>query len=182
MHSHYEHVEVPDARYFKSSCYASIGPPSVAYYPFHEIFISLDITHAIALGLHLPEGTTAQLNGKTVRMRGSAAYGSVDVTVPIRGARHGELGNGDPREFGGRDPFTAADDFGPFSGGTASGHYLWYLFISETPDSRRIIPTPQRLIRGTVELPSMTINGRYYDSQTIPFEEQAHTEISPVNC
>jgi hypothetical protein len=84
----YEHLDVPGARYFQSACQHSAGPPSMAYYPFHVIFISLDVTHTVTLGLHLPAGTTAALNGTTVRITGSADSGPVDAIMPIRAARH----------------------------------------------------------------------------------------------
>ncbi|MGH8210432.1 MAG: hypothetical protein ACREU6_12745 [Steroidobacteraceae bacterium] len=184
MRYSYEHIEVPGARYFKQNCYASIGPPSVAYYPFHGIFISLDVTYTVALGLHLPAGTTVKLNGNTVHIISIADSGPIDLTIPIRAARHGSRGNGDPREFYGmRDPFTSADNFGPLAGDTDHGRYLWYLFISETAESPpHIIRTPHGLIRGTVELPSISINGQTYDAESVPFERRVHTEISPINC
>ena len=184
MRSSYKHIEVAGARYFKNNCYASIGPPSVAYYPFHGIFISLDLTYSIALGLHLPAGTIVTLNGNTVRIVGSSDSGPIEATIPIRAAPHGSLGNGDPREFSMlRDPFTGRDNFGPLTGNTQHDSYQWYLFISETDQTPpRIIQTPRGLIRGTVELPSITINGQSYEVQSVPFEQRVHIEISPINC
>ncbi len=180
----YEHIEAPDARYYQSVCYASVGPPSVAYYPFHGIFISLDVTNWVALGLHLPAGTTAQLNGNAVRISGTTNSGPVDATIPIKAARHGSLGNGDPREFSAlRDPFTSPDYFGPLTGDTHDGKYVWYLFISETDETQpHLTPSPRGLIRGMVELPSITINGLRYDPQSLPLEHRVHTGISSINC
>jgi len=180
----YEKIEAPDARYFQNTCHAGSGPPSVAYYPFHGIFISLDVTNWIGLGLHLPAGTTAQLNGNSVRISGTTSSGAVEATIAIRAARHGSLGSGDPREFNAlRDPFTSANNFGPLTGDTQDGRYVWYLFISETDDpGPRIIPTPRGLIRGTVELPSMTINGERYDPQVLPLQHQVYAGISSINC
>jgi hypothetical protein len=179
----YEHIEVPDARYFKKICYHTFGPPSVAYYPFHGIFISLDVTYTIELGLHLPAGTTVELNGNTVHIIGSADSGPIDTIIPIRAARHDYVRKGDPLEFSVRDPFTSADNFGPLLGDTNNGRNLWYSFISVTSEPiPHIIPTPRGLIRGTVELPSIMINGQSYEAQSIPFERRVHVEISPVNC
>lgn len=179
----YEHIEVPDARYFKKICYHTFGPPSVAYYPFHGIFISLDVTNTIELGLHLPAGTTVELNGNTVHITGSADSGPIDTTIPIRAARHDYVRKGDPLEFSVRDPFTSADHFGPLLGDTSNGRNLWYSFDSVTSEPiPHVIPTPRGLIRGTVELPSITINGESYQAQSIPFERRVHVEISPINC
>lgn len=183
MRNRYEHIDVPDARYFKSSCYHTFGPPSVAYYPFHGIYISLDVTNTVELGLHLPAGTTVELNGDTVHITGSADSGPIDTTIPIRAARHDYVRKGDPLEFRARDTFTSADNFGPLLGDTSDGRDLWYSFISVTSDPvRHVIPTPSGLIRGTVQLPPITINGQSYEGQSIPFERRVHTEISPINC
>jgi hypothetical protein len=173
----YEQIQVPDARYFKSICYHSFGPSSVAYYPFHGIFISLDVTNFVELGLHLPAGTTVELDGHTVRITGSADSGPIDTTIPIQAAQR------DPLEFSAHDTFTSADNFGPLLGDTSNGRDLWYSFISVTSEPvPHFIPTPSGLIRGTVELPPITINGQSYDAQSIPFERRVHTEISPINC
>jgi len=179
----YEHIEVSDVRYFKKTCYHTIGPPSVAYYPFHGIFISLDVTDTVELGLHLPAGTTVELNGNSVHIIGSADSGPIDTTIPIRAARHDYVRKGDPLEFGMRDPFTSVDNFGPLLGDTSNGRNLWHSFISVSSEPRpHVISTPLGLIRGTVELPSITINGQSYEAQSIPFERRVHTEISPINC
>jgi hypothetical protein len=78
---------------------------------------------------------------------------------------------------------TSADNFGPLLGDTSNGRNLWYLFISVASEPvPHFIPTPRGLIRGTVELPPITINGQSYEAQSIPFERRVHTEISPVNC
>ena len=179
----YEHIEVADARYFQSICYHTFGPPSVAYYPFHGIFISLDVTNTVELGLHLPAGTTVELKGNAVRIIGSADSGPIDTTVPIRAFRHEYVRKSDPLEFSRRDPFTSADNFGPLIGDTSDGRNLWYEFVSVTSEPRpHIIPTPRELIRGTIELPPIMINGQSYQAQPIPFERRVHTELSPINC
>jgi hypothetical protein len=155
----------------------------MAYYPFHGIFISLDVTHSVTLGLHLPAGTTAALDGKTVRIIGSADSGPVDATIPIRAAQHDYVYKYDQFEANPRDTFTSADYFGPLLGDTNGGRDLWYSFISETSEQiPHLILTPKGLIRGTVELPPITINGQSYEGQSVPFEHRVHTEISPINC
>jgi hypothetical protein len=179
----YEHIEVPDARYFKSICYHTFGPRSIAYYPFHGIFISLDLTDAVELGLHLPAGTTVELNGHTVHVIGSTDSGPIDMTIPIRAFRHEYVRKGDPLEFSMRDPFTSADDFGPLLGDTNNGRNLWYKYVAVTSEPRlHVIPALRELIRGTIELPPITINGQSYGAQSIAFERRVHTELSPINC
>jgi len=187
MTSKYLRIEAPGARYFHSSCRGGSGPPSVVYYPYHGIFISLDVTNVIALGLHLPAGTEAELDGHTVRITGVEEKGAVEVTLPIRATEHGALGSRDPPEFQGmRDPYSFPDQFGPLTGESdKKGRYLWYLFVSETdPTLERatLLQAPPGLLRGTVELPPMTINGVRYESQMLPFERRTYAELSPVNC
>jgi hypothetical protein len=154
------------------------------YYPYHGIFISLDITQWVILGLHLPEGTSARLDGSTVRIFGTTESGAVDVRLPLRAAPQGALGSADEREFRGiPDPFLSPDDKGPFLGASRNGHYVWHLFLSESPDQpNHIIATPRGLLRGTVELPGMTIGGENYPPQSLEFERRVHTELSGVNC
>jgi hypothetical protein len=180
----YERIDAPEARYFKSVCHASVGPPSVAYYPYHGIFLSLDITDSLALGLHLPDGTSARLDGNTVRISGTTETGSVDVRLPLRAARQGSLGNGNPFEFSGLpDPYSSPDNFGPFLGASKNGRYVWHLFISETDiEPIRTISTPGGLLRGTIELPPITIGAETYPPQILHFERHVHRELSPANC
>ena len=182
MAEHYLRIEVPEARYFGSSCHGGVGPPSVVYYPYHGLFISLRITDEVALGVHVPAGTTAQVDGDRVRILGMTDHGAVDVSLPIRATQQGSLGSVHPREFSGfPDPFTSAENFGPLVGASNEGHYLWYLFVART-DPIHLSSTPPGLLRGTVELPRMTINGQHYGPQTLHFERHVHAELSPVNC
>lgn len=183
--SKYQKIDAVGARYFHNLCHGPSGPPSIVYYPYHGIFISLDITWGIALGLHLPAGTEAYLDGNTIRIAGLTETGSVDVSLPLRAARQGSLGNGAPPEFRGLpDPFSSREHFGPLAGASESGHHIWYSFISESvSEPVHVLAAPEGLLRGTVELPPMTINGEHYGPQTLHFERRTHGEIvSPVNC
>lgn len=161
----YLRIDAPAAKYFRNSCYGSFGPPSIVYFPYHGIFISLDITDWVSLGLHLPPGTTAQLDSATVHISGMTDSGPIDATFPIKAADPGSLGAGTPRAF------------------TERTHYPWYFFLSETDGQPlRLIPVPSGLLRGAVELPPMTINGEHYEPQTLHFERRTYGEITTVNC
>jgi hypothetical protein len=109
----YERIDAPDAKYFKSICHASFGPPSTVYYPFHGIYISLSYTFA-TLGLHIPEGMTVQLIDNTITVNGVSKSGPVQATVHFKARPRGANGNGDPPEFAVSAPFTPADTLGPF--------------------------------------------------------------------
>ena len=180
----YQRIEATGARYFHSICQGGYGAQSVVYYPYHGIFISLSISNHIALGLHLPEGMTAQLNEEVVHISGFTESGPVDESFPLRAVPQGALGTINPPEFVGlRDPFLSPLNFGPLAGVTERGRYIWYLFIAETvSEPRRIMSPPNGLLRGTVQLPSMTINGELYEPQTLQFERQTYIGAYPVNC
>src|SRR5260370_19106123 len=93
MTSMYEKIDVPGAVYFKEMCYASVGPPSVAYYPFHGIFISMNFS-STELGIHVPAGTTVQLNDDTIRIAGTSKSGQFEKSVRIKAFKQGSSGNG----------------------------------------------------------------------------------------
>ena len=184
--SAYLKVEAPEARYLERSCNAGVGLPSVVYYAYHGVFISLDITDEVDLGVHVPASSTAQLESNRVRISGTSRQGPVEFTVSIWAAVQGDVGNIQPREFRGfPDPFTSRDYFGPLQGGSRDGHYLWYFFVAETAAGEgpvRIIPTPRGLQRGTIELPAMTINGQHYEPQVLHFERHVHAVLDAINC
>ena len=141
------------------------------------------MTYTVALGLHLPAGTTVELNGNTVHITGSADSGPIDVTIPIRAARHDYVNRWDPLQANAGNTFTSADNFGPLLGDTSDGRNLWYSFVSETSEPiPHLIRMPSGLIRGTVELPPITINGQRCEAQSIPIERRVHYGIMPINC
>ena len=184
--SGYLKIEAPEARYLERSCNAGIGLPSIVYYPYHGVFISLDITDEVDLGVHVPAGSTARLEGNRVRISGTNRQGPVEFSVSIWATAQGAVGSIQPPEFLGLpDPFTSRDYFGPLQGGSRDGHYLWYFFVAETAAGEgpvRIIPTPRGLQRGTVELPAMTINGQHYEPQVLHFERHVHAVLNALNC
>lgn len=181
----YEQLQAPNAGavYFKNICRGSSGPPSTIYYPFHGIFISLDLEF-VQLGLHLPSGTTAQLNGNTIHIVASTAAGTYDRTVKIRPFRQGSTGDNDPPEFRGlSDPYSSPDDLGPFEGESVGDKYVWHLFLGVLDQNpERSVSLPDDLLRGTIELPSMTINGTRYEAQTLSFSRRSYVGLTPINC
>ena len=184
--SAYLKIEAPEARYLQRSCNAGIGLPSVVYYPYHGVLISLDITDEVDLGVHVPAGSTVQLENNRVRISGTSRQGPLEFSVSIWAALHGAVGSIQPREFHDfPDPFTSRDYFGPLQGGSHDGHHLWYFFVAESAPGEgqvRIIPTPRGLQQGTVELPAMTINGQYYEPQILHFERHVHAVLDAINC
>jgi hypothetical protein len=182
MSTTYERIDAPDAKYFKSICHATIGPPSTVYYPYHGIYISLNFTFT-SFGLHIPEGMTVQLNDNTIKVTGVSAAGPVERTVHFKAFPQGSGGNNDPPEFAVRAPYTSRDALGPFEGSSVGNRYVYYFFNGVDDDhSNRMVSLPIDLTEGTIELPAMTINGQHYERQILPFKQAKYFEISPVNC
>jgi hypothetical protein len=183
MTSTYERIDVPDAVRFKDVCRGTVGPPSTVYYPYHGIYISLNFG-AAALGLHIPEGMTVQLNDNAIKVAGLSKSGQVQKIVHFKASRQGAVGNNDPPEFRALpDPYTSPDSLGPYVGSSNGDRYVYY-FFSGVDEIRvdRGASLPSDLLYGTVELPSMTINGHRYEPQILPFKQTKFSEIAPINC
>jgi hypothetical protein len=184
----YQRPEVSGAHYFKDTC-GGYGAPEVAYYPYHQIFISVAVVSGAfpAIGLHVPPGVTAGLDGDRIEISGLSARGSFRVDGIVLAARHSSLGNSVQRSqpfLWQPDPYVSPLDLGPLhGGGTLSGGYLWYLYTAFPPgDSRRSLQLPANVISGVIRLPSITVNGKRYPPQLIPFKRQTVSGIMPVNC
>jgi hypothetical protein len=182
MSSTYERIDAPDAKYFKSICRATVGPPSTAYYPYHGIYISLNFS-STRFGLHVPEGMTVQLNDNTIKVNGVSKSGPVQKTVHFKAFPQGAGGNGDPPEFAVMAPYTLPDTLGPFEGRSVGSRYVYYFFMGVDDDHpNRMASLPFDLTEGTIELPAMTINGQHFEPQILPFKQTKYSEISPINC
>lgn len=182
--SSYSRIEVPGARYFGSSCHGVSGPSSVVYYPFQGIFISLDMNPWLRLGLHVPAGTIAQLNGETIKIEGETETGGVVFTARMKASSRGSLGAVNPKEFQAfPDPVISDNNFEPVIGNSKGGNHIWQLYLAmDNQVPNRLLQVPRGLISGTIELPSITVNGQKYESQRLQFRRERYSELSPVNC
>ena len=181
MSSTYEHIDAPGSAYFKSICRGTIGPPSTVYYPFNGIYVSLNFS-STTFGLHIPDGMVVQLNGDVIKVTGATSSGEVQKAVHIKAVKPGASGNNDPIEFGFPGAYTSADNLGPFTGASSGTRFIYYLFMGvdeDRPD--RTVSLPY-LLDGVVELPSLTINGHHYESQSLHFKQMKYSEIAPINC
>jgi hypothetical protein len=183
MTFNYERIDAPDAVRFKAVCRGTVGPPSTVYYPFHGIYISLNFS-STTFGLHIPEGVTVQLNGNAIKVDGVSKSGQAQKIVHFKASRQGAVGNDDPPEFRALpDPYTSTDNFGPFVGSSNGDRYVYYFFTGvDDIDVSRGASLPFDLLYGTIELPSMTIDGHRYEPQILPFKQTKFSEISPINC
>jgi hypothetical protein len=134
--------------------------------------------------LHLPDGTTTQLNDDTIRISGTSKAGQFDQRVPIKAAKQGSVGDRDPAGFRTLpDPYTSPDDRGPFVGSSRGNAYVYHLFMGIDENSPgHIASLPRDLLEGTMELPPMTINGHRYERQVLTFKRTAFFAFTPVNC
>lgn len=153
----------------------------MVYYPFHGIHISIDI-RANRFGLHIPSGTTVELNGTTIKIAGLIGATPYDATMNLRAAAHKSVGMGyAPEQFmESIDHYSTLDNFGPLEG-SASEHPLWYLFLMAKPGEPRFA-IPKGLTEGTIEIPAMTINGQHYESQILTFKRKSFVAVAAVNC
>ena len=183
MTYNYERIEAPDAVRFKDVCRGTVGPPSTVYYPFNGIYISLNFS-STTFGLHIPEGMTVQLNGNAIKVDGVSNAGQVQKIVHFKASRQGAVGNDDPPEFRALpDPYTTPHNLGPFVGSSNGDRYVYYFFTGvDEINANRGASLPFDLLYGTIELPSMTINGHRYEPQILPFKQTKFSEISPINC
>jgi hypothetical protein len=178
----YERVDAPDAVYFKSLCRGRFGPPSTVYFPFHGIYISFNFDYT-TFGLHIPDGMTAQLSDNTIRMDGISKSGPIQRTVHFKAFPLDAIRNNYPLEFAVRAPYTSPDNLGPLEGRSVGDHYVYYMFMGvddEQPD--RWISLPIDLIEGTIELPAMTIDGKRFERQLLPFKQATYSGSGPIEC
>lgn len=181
----YSRLEAPDSKYFKSRCFGGAGATSVIYYPFHGIYISLNITGTLRLGLHVPAGEVAQLTDNAIKIEGRSGDETfVGFSGKLIAARQGSIGAVYPKELRALpDPYSSPDNFGPLMGGSKNGEHVWYFFTAmENGKPNRFSRLPTGLIRGTVELPSISVNGVNYGPQIIPFKQDTYFELGPINC
>jgi len=171
MHKYYR-ASVPGAEYRKNNC---VGYTS-AYYEYHGIFISLSFGDAgyPLLKVYVPHGTVVQVNDEVMSLRGKTQTGVIDVTMMLQAAFAGldNVGWMRARAAGTR---SSPDNFGPLNASDEPGALAWYAFGTHTP-------IPAGVSDGTLRLPSLTINGQRYESQSVSFTQKAFVGVLPVNC
>jgi hypothetical protein len=180
----YLRVDAPGAVHLKSLCGGTVGAPEILYYPFESIFISVD-PQPILLGLHVPAGVVAQMDGDMVRITGTTSDGPVSKEVRLQLAPQNMIGTNVPAEFRKLpDAFTSdLTTLSPLTGASSGGYLRWYLFISRD-DVRpgHFVGPPPGLLEGTIELPPITIDGHRYPAQVLRINRASYATVIPVNC
>jgi hypothetical protein len=153
----YQQIAAPDAQYIQVNCNGSDGPPKLAYYPFHGIYIGIAVS-PLDLRLRTPRGVHAHLDGDSVVVSGHTDKGNLDLTLKLK---------------------TAAQASG--AGSLAEVRYeerhegSWQPGV---PSSDAQIDT---MTLGTVQLPPITIDAMTWPAQTLPFTRKVYTEVMKAN-
>jgi hypothetical protein len=142
---------------------------SLVYYRYHGIYISVNSTH-LRFGLHVEPGTTVEINGSTIRLQGRTKTGPYDESFPLRADEHSSFSK-PPQPFY-PESGSASYGFGPLLGDRQRGAPIWYRYNAYIDaDPTRVFVLPPNLLSGTITLPSLTINGTRYESQTLTFQK-----------
>lgn len=178
----YSRFDVPGAVYLHGGCTGTAGPPTFVYYPFHGIYVSL-LMRTLLFGLHVPSGTQVQLNDSTIQIDGISPSGPYHATFGLRAAPQGSIGGHAATPFLGMpDPYTTPDNFGPLVGASNGNVLTWFLYLGMQPENPQLlVRVPLDLIKGTIQLPSLTINGQRYESQILPFTQDKYVGTTAVN-
>ena len=154
----YQQIAAPDATYIQVNCDGHDGPPKLAYYPFHGVFIGV-ATGPLDLRLRTPRGVHAHLDGDSVIVSGHTDKGDLNVTLNLKtAAQSSDAGSLAEARFEERH------DTG------------WQPGV---PTSDAQIDT---LTMGTILLPPITIDGKTWPAQTLPFTRKVYTQVMKPNA
>ena len=154
----YQQITAPEATYIQVNCDGHDGPPKLAYYPFHGVFIGV-ATGPLDLRLRTPRGVHAHLDGDSVIVSGHTDKGDLTVTLNLKtAAQASDAGSLAEARFEERH------DTG------------WQPGV---PTSDALIDT---LTTGTVLLPPITIDGKTWPAQSLPFTRKVYTQVMKPNA
>jgi hypothetical protein len=179
----YQKIQAPNADYFQLGCLAELAPRTMVYYPFHGIYVSIDL-RSHSFGLHIPQGFVVNLDGRNIVVNGSRRF-TYEANLGLRAIPHPPIGTSDvPAQFMQTvDHYTAPDNYGPLQGGGEGKYLLWYKYLLYDPkDPQGRWHLPKGLAEGTIEVPAMTINGQRYDPQILFFKRESLFGLAAVNC
>jgi hypothetical protein len=154
----YQQIAAPEAQYVQVNCNGHDGPPKLAYYPFHEIFIGVAVG-PLDLRLRTPRGIHAHLDGDSVVVSGHTDKGNLDLTLKLKTAAQ------------------ASD-----AGSLAEMRFEERHDSSWTPG----VPTSEAQIdtmsAGTIRLPPITIDNTTWPAQTLPFTRKVYSQVMQANA
>jgi hypothetical protein len=154
----YQQITAPEATYIQVNCDGRDGPPKLAYYPFHGVFIGVAVG-PLDLRLRTPRGVHAHLDSDSVLVSGHTAKGNLDVTLKLKTAAQ-------------------ASDAGSLAEARFEERHdtAWQPGV---PTSDAQIDT---MTTGTILLPPITIDGKTWPAQTLPFTRKVYSEMMKPNA
>ncbi|HEY6457605.1 MAG TPA: hypothetical protein VIY90_20190 [Steroidobacteraceae bacterium] len=153
----YQQIVAPDAQYVQVNCNGRDGPPKLAYYPFHEIFIGIAVD-PLDLRLRTPRGIHAHLDGDAVRIRGHTDKGNLDLTMKLKtAAQSSDAGSLAEMRFEERHDSSWAPG---------------------VPTSDAQIDT---MTAGTILIPPITIDNTTWPAQPLPFTRKVYSQVMQPN-
>ena len=179
VHSYYK-TEYPGAEHFGEDCTGSAGAPSIAYFPYKGIFMSVDVRkrqHSIIIGFHIPEGKSIQLLGHSITI-------SYDTAGRVTKA---ELKPTD-RQFGPYEfwmvpsPFGKEDYFGMLAGETKIKRFLLAPNVASHKTYLFEASMDIKAKTGTIRFPEVMINDKIYKGPVVHYKKSNSFELSPLNC
>src|SRR4029077_16571472 len=97
----YYRLEREGATYFGGSCRGSVGPPSIAYFPYEGVYLSAavgEVPKMVLIGIHVPSGQTLQLREKSISISYEPPRETSTRQIDLKPARR-RGGTPDPYEF-----------------------------------------------------------------------------------
>jgi hypothetical protein len=168
----YIYLERPEAIHSKDNIN---GSPAIIYFEFHRIWLSATIQPSfIQLGIHVPEGQTAQVEMKTLEITQSLGTESVKnelELIPVPG----DYKNVTAVNFliGYKHDFSAEEHFKTLSGGTIVLNYpLSKNIICHKGYFFKIPFSLPKSSKGLLRFPNLNINGTSYPGPILPFTEK----------
>jgi hypothetical protein len=153
----YQQITAPEAQYLQVNCNGRDGPPKLAYYPFHGIYIGIAVS-PLDLRLRTPRGVHAHLNGDSVVVSGHTDKGDLNLTLNLKTSAQ------------------ASD-----AGSLAEVRYEERHDGSWQPG----VPTSDAQIDamslGSIQLPPITIDSMTWPAQTLPFSRKVYSEVMKPN-
>jgi len=183
VHTYFK-PEYQNTKYFGGSCQGTVGAPSVAYFPYEGLFLSVSVDEeprTIRIGIHIPTGKNVRLLSDQLSVNFNNAKAPVPLPmspVDLRG------GNPDPPEFRRiPSPFGVEDYFGKLigeskyielPGGSSITAHKTYIFSAPID--------VKSLEKGIITFPDIEMDGKRIKGPSAPFRKEQSAEFSPINC
>ena len=183
IHSYYRAEPEHSSRY-RDYCHGSAGPPTVAMFPFHKVFLAVALNRDLSIisySISVPEGVVAQLISRSIGLSyasESATPSSTSNLAPVRASA------GTAWQLKAiPTSFEQESYFGPLNGGSDAVEH-WFkedTIVHKTYHYEASFPA-RAAKEGYIFLPSLLVNDHRYEGPVVPFSKAHAFEVSPINC